>query len=56
MTKLIELIVITLTVASLLSLLLFIFIIFCEVYDWMESNKIITKWLDKMFKAGKQND
>ena len=52
MTKLMELIVITLTVAILLSLLSFMFIIFCEVYDWMESNKIITKWLDKIFKTG----
>lgn len=56
MTKLIELIAITLTVALLLSLLFFMFIIFCEVYDWMESHKIIAKWLDKVFKAGEQNE
>ena len=54
MTKLIELIVLTLTVASLLSLLSFIFIIFCEVSEWIQDNKIIAKWLDKVFKAGEE--
>ena len=56
MTKIIEFVVIVLTAASLISLLAFIFIILSQFYDWMEDNKIIAKWLDKMFKKGEQNE
>ena len=56
MTKIIEFVVIVLTAALLLSLLAFMFIIFCQFYDWMENNRIIEKWLDKMFKKGEQNE
>ena len=54
MTKIIRFVVIVLTAALLLSLLAFIFIILCQFYDWMEDNKIIAKWLDKVFKEGEE--
>ena len=56
MTKIIEFIILTVTVASLLFLLTFIFFILSEVDEWMRENKIITKWLNKAFKAGEQNE
>ena len=54
MKTIIGFVVIVLAAASLLSLLAFIFIILCQFDDWMEDNKIIAKWLDKVFKAGEQ--
>ena len=54
MTKIIEFIVLTIIVTSLLFLLTFIFFMLSEISDWMRDNKIVTKWLNKAFKAGKQ--
>ena len=54
MTKITEFIALTLTAVSLISVLGFILCILYQVYDWMEANRIIAKWLDKVFKAGEQ--
>ena len=54
MTKIIEFISLTVTATSLLFLLTFIFFILSEIDEWMRDNKIITKWLNKVFRAGKQ--
>ena len=54
MTKIIEFIILTVTVSSLLFLLTFIFFILSEIDEWMRDNKIIIKWLNKKFKAGEQ--
>ena len=56
MTKIIEFAVTVLTIASLISILGFITYILYKVFEWMENNRIIAKWLDKMFKAGEQNE
>ena len=56
MTKIIEFVVTVLTTASLISILGFICYILYKVFEWMENNRIIAKWLDKTFKAGEQNE
>ena len=43
MTKIIEFIVLTIIVTSLLFLLTFIFFMLSEISDWMRDNKIVTK-------------
>ena len=53
MTKIIEFIVLTIITTSLLFLLTFVFFILSEIDEWMRENKIISKWLNKAFKAGK---
>ena len=54
MTKIIEFIILTVTTASLLFLLTFIFFILSEISEWMRDNKIINKWLNKKFKKGEE--
>ena len=56
MTKIIEFIILTVTVASLLFLLTFVFFILSEIDEWMRENKIITKWLNKKFKKENENE
>ena len=56
MTKIIEFIIFTVTVSSLLFLLTFIFFMLSEIAEWVRDNKIIKKWLNKKFKKGEQNE
>lgn len=55
MTKLVEFIALTLITISLLSLIASIIFILIKVFEWIEDNKIIEKWLNKVFRAGEQN-
>lgn len=54
MTKLVEFVVLTLTVGSLILVLFFISLTLYQIYEWMDANRIIAKWLDKIFKAGEE--
>ena len=54
MIKIIEFIALTLTAISLLSLIAYIIFVLIKISEWIEDNRIIEKWLDKMFKAGEQ--
>lgn len=54
MIKITEFIALTLTAISLLSLIAFIIFVLNKIFEWIEDNRIIEKWLDKMFRAGKQ--
>ena len=56
MIKIIEFIALTLTAISLLSLIAFIIFVLIKISEWIEDNRIIEKWLDKMFRAGEQNE
>lgn len=55
MTKLMEFVVLTLTVGSLILVLFFTSLILYQIYEWMDANRVIEKWLDKKFKAGEQD-
>ena len=54
MTKIIEFIILMLTTPLLILVLGFISYVLYKVFEWMETNKIVIKWLDKVFKAGEQ--
>ena len=54
MTEIIGFVVTVLTTASLISILGFISYILYKVFEWMETNRIIVKWLNKVFKVGEQ--
>ena len=56
MTKIIEFIILTVTVSLLLFLLTLIFFILSEIAEWMRNNKVITKWLNKAFKVGEKDE
>ena len=56
MTKIIEFIILTITASSLLFLLTFIFFILSEINEWMRDKKIISKWLNKVFKVGEKDE
>ena len=56
MTKIIEFVILIITISSLLFLLTFIFFILSEIAEWMRNNKVVMKWLSKKFKIGEKDE